>query len=742
MKHTHTEGFGSMTTVKRLSTTVAVSALAVASPLGSIEAATTTSHLLYEPDSYVQDGLVVMYDGIRNVGLGVAHDSTTNLWTDLSGNGNDGIFGATPDSDCYWTDTGFYLNGSKSYIQTSGDVTGTECVTVEAVGDWSSQANANYPNLVSVAYNNSNYDCGIFLNSSGQLQWKLNGTAAGLGFSSRPIINGWDKKTFSAVVSTTNSIIYSQGGAVLSSAPARSETHGYFVTNKWNFGINCSTSQYRPKGEYRAFRLYNRALTAEEIAANYQLDQYRFVTGIPTTNVLITANIDGVGGDIGTGAFAVDDNGYTFTFPAKKTSGGNTYALSSCTVAEWDSATGDWSATGETQNIDENEGVSISIVNTDKKRITLEWVGPPSFGETTVTGNADEGYTLSFTVASQPATSVTVYGTDLKTVLGTTNGNFAVGDSGTVSIPPFAGAQLLTATIANASGSTSASLGAFAGGAKLYAYDDFGGYTATAAISGKSPSKTGFASTAWNEAYNQPLKAQSTDLDFPEFLAKTNLAGSVVRSAGYKTSAKRELDVTTVPYTGTFYYRFVFRQSEPSEGNSWCTYGSWNHGGNTLGFSTTSDTHQDFYDIFNNRKTIGAGPMPDGNNSAIGIYLRTGWDKRTELVAPDDYEYGTDYLVCVEVTVSEGGNETFRAFAQKVADCTKANTVTNPTWVDCTACNRDIVSVSAPFKWVTFATHGASNNDNATIAFDEFRMGATLADIFPCVAKSFVIIIR
>ena len=467
MKHTHTEGFGSMTTVKRLSTTVAVSALAVASPLGSIEAATTTSHLLYEPDSYVQDGLVVMYDGIRNVGLGVAHDSTTNLWTDLSGNGNDGIFGATPDSDCYWTDTGFYLNGSKSYIQTSGNVTGTECVTVEAVGDWSSQANANYPNLVSVAYNNSNYDCGIFLNSSGQLQWKLNGTAAGLGFSSRPIINSWDKKTFSAVVSTTNSIFYSQGDAVLSSATARSETHGYFVTNKWNFGINYSASQYRPKGEYRAFRLYNRALTAEEIAANYQLDQYRFVTGIPTTNVLITANIDGVGGDIGTGAFAVDENGYTFTFPASKTSGGNTYALSSCTVAEWDSAADDWSATETTQTIDANDGVSISIANTDKKRITLEWVGPPSFGAATVSGDADTGYTLSFTVASQPATSVTVYSTDGETVLGTASGTFAVGDSGTVSLSSFAGAQLLTATIANASGSTSASLAGAKGTASM-----------------------------------------------------------------------------------------------------------------------------------------------------------------------------------------------------------------------------------------------------------------------------------
>lgn len=273
-----------------------------------------------------------------------------------------------------------------------------------------------------------------------------------------------------------------------------------------------------------------------------------------------------------------------------------------------------------------------------------------------------------------------------------------------------------------------------------FACDDFSGYTAAASISGKSPSKTGFASTAWNEDYNQPLKAQSTDLDFPEFLAKTNLAGSVVRSAGYKTSAKRELDDTTVPYTGTFYYRFVFRQSEPGEGYTWCNQNSYHHAGNSLGFSATSNVSQDFYAIFGSHKTIGAGPMPDANNSAIGIYLRTGWSKRTELVAPENYKYDTDYLVCVEVTVSEGGNETFRAFAQKVADCTKANTVTNPTWVDCTACNRDIVSASAPFKWVTFATH-ASSDPNATIVFDEFRMGATLADIFPCKSSGGLVII-
>ena len=273
-----------------------------------------------------------------------------------------------------------------------------------------------------------------------------------------------------------------------------------------------------------------------------------------------------------------------------------------------------------------------------------------------------------------------------------------------------------------------------------FACDDFSGYTATASISGKSPSKTGFASSAWTEDYNWPLKVQSTDLGFPEFLARTNLVGSVVRSKGYKTSAKRELDVTTVPYTGTFYYRFVFRQSEPGEGYTWCNQNSYHHTGNTLGFSATSTVSQDFYKIFGSHKTIGAGPMPNAANSAIGIYLRTGWDKRTELVAPADYEYATDYLVCVEVTLSDSGKETFRAFAVKVADFTKSM-ISAPPWIDCTACSIDIVSGATPFKWVTFATH-ASSDENATIVFDEFAMGPTLKDIFQPVAKPFVIIIR
>ena len=43
---------------------------------------------------YVQDGLVAMWDGIENAGLGV-HDPNATTWKDLSGNGHDLLLSGT-----------------------------------------------------------------------------------------------------------------------------------------------------------------------------------------------------------------------------------------------------------------------------------------------------------------------------------------------------------------------------------------------------------------------------------------------------------------------------------------------------------------------------------------------------------------------------------------------------------------------------------------------------------------------
>ena len=41
----------------------------------------------YDADSYVQDGLVLNYDGIRNMGLNADHSTTTTTWKNLGSGG-------------------------------------------------------------------------------------------------------------------------------------------------------------------------------------------------------------------------------------------------------------------------------------------------------------------------------------------------------------------------------------------------------------------------------------------------------------------------------------------------------------------------------------------------------------------------------------------------------------------------------------------------------------------------------
>ena len=53
--------------------------------------------------SYVQDGLVAQYDGINNVGHGLAHSNSATTWVDLTGNGNDGTVNAA----VTWSDNGW-----------------------------------------------------------------------------------------------------------------------------------------------------------------------------------------------------------------------------------------------------------------------------------------------------------------------------------------------------------------------------------------------------------------------------------------------------------------------------------------------------------------------------------------------------------------------------------------------------------------------------------------------------------
>ena len=799
--------------------------------------------LLYQPDAYVQDGLVVQLDGICNAGA-LAHDSAATSWANLADSANPAMLlsytGGSKNASGAggWRDDAFCLDGD-FYFQTANAVKGTECATVEVFGDFAVPQPTQYPNYASKVSSN---DCGIWMNG-GALKWKIN--VDGLGFSDRPEIASWDRRGFAAVLSATNCVLYASG-AVGTKTVARAASHSVFSDSKWNVGCNYQAKDHPAKGTCHAVRIYTNALTAAQVAANWRLDQWRFVTGIPTTNAVVASSCAGVSGTQPSGAYAVDADGFAFTAPASVSHAGATYALAGYTLAEWDETAGDW---GAPVSYDGESSCAVSA--SQKVRIEWQWDGPPQIASASLAGTA-AGLSAAFEMGGSPATSLAVVDATGAT-LGTA-GAAAAGASGSIALSPFSDTRELALIASNSAGETTNALGVACGGAisatavsdareadlspavvrfsrpsadpfpiavnfavsdgtaaadtdylspasgtvviaagetsadlaiapffnadktsdtsfavslapglypasgasatvtirnaatlsVVYACDDFGGYPAGASVSGQAPAKRGFLpSDAWAEAYPAPVKAQAVDLGFPEFVIRTNTAGSIARvsGSGYSTSAKRALADVAIPRSGSFCYRFVFNQSSLADGRTWCNKSDWNHGGNTLGLSaTSSSTSQDFYQIWNNEMHVGAGPMPNDGNNAIGIYLRTGWSRRTELVAPADYACDVDWLVCVETTLSDSGNETFRAFAIKVADATRRN-LRHPAWVDCSACAADLATPAAPLRFLTLATHAGTDNAGTT-AFDEFRLGATLDDVFPTIPNATVIVVR
>ena len=70
----------------------------------------------YDVGDYVQDGLVLHYDGIRNIGLGQPHSSDTLYWNNLGPN--------SPTKNLEWSSRGTASLSASRRISTHGSWTG------------------------------------------------------------------------------------------------------------------------------------------------------------------------------------------------------------------------------------------------------------------------------------------------------------------------------------------------------------------------------------------------------------------------------------------------------------------------------------------------------------------------------------------------------------------------------------------------------------------------------------------
>lgn len=214
---------------------------------------------------YVTDGLVVHYDGIKNV-LG-EHSATTTVWKDLSGNGNDGIL-----KGCTWNEDSLKFDGVDDYVLIGDHNYDQFTLEIVVLNDEVKTSETEYI---------CNYEGGGYgLSYSGQKNlceiYGLNSSAWKQLYSNNAIVP--NKKYVITGSYNLNQITLFENGTKFQ----KSESDKIKTPNndtKLCIGTNPSSNRGTAcwlNGKVYSVRVYNRALTDEEVRKNYEIDKIRF----------------------------------------------------------------------------------------------------------------------------------------------------------------------------------------------------------------------------------------------------------------------------------------------------------------------------------------------------------------------------------------------------------------------------------------------------------------------------------
>lgn len=214
----------------------------------------------------VQDGLYLWYDGIDNAGIGI-HDDAAAVWKDLSGNDRDGVIAG----GAAWRKQCLAFNGSDSWVNCG--VFNPSYATIDVIAEYNTivtpEGNAIASSWESgglgIYQYNSAHSFGFYVDSN----WSA---ANGKAIEKHKIVH------LTATYDGTNAKLYEDG--VLVGNTVKSGTLRPAANNTvFSIGSN-PTGTYRGSmplfGYVYAVRLYNRALTADEVLVNHQHDAERF----------------------------------------------------------------------------------------------------------------------------------------------------------------------------------------------------------------------------------------------------------------------------------------------------------------------------------------------------------------------------------------------------------------------------------------------------------------------------------
>ncbi len=287
----------------------------------------------FDATDYVQDGLVALYDGIENAGVGV-RDGSAAIWKNLVAGGPDLTFEPVSEGGDVtkgWTDNAYSFDQS-AYGKMTG-IINLHNADDDAAGIAADRAkNFTIELAVDIPLNERGDEKWTFLAppnhwSEGTIEqglrtgesaadddvyWEDTGMAPADRPDLVPVCPDWEGKYVTAWSTTGNRCLFE--GA------ARTNAKGAYwnrINGVWTFAGRSDGTQCA-RGLYHAVRFYNRPLEDEELAWNRCVDDVRFrgliLFGVCGTNVQVRTSRRGVEATEKTGDY--DVNGiYTFTAP-------------------------------------------------------------------------------------------------------------------------------------------------------------------------------------------------------------------------------------------------------------------------------------------------------------------------------------------------------------------------------------------------------------------------------------------
>ena len=229
--------------------------------------------------SYVQDGLVALFDGIENVDWGV-HDNNATIWMNLANGQTANMIGTIP-NDYEWTEIACVrkqLNRGRIEV----DLTSTmlescrnakfsvEIVTSTPLfqSDWAIQALNICENPSSDAFNKGilGVTRGDNAISNSQLMYTCKYYHSWMSV----VLSQRDMLASIAIVFDENQMHGYLDGTLFKSAPCTPISSIDAVV------LRSGSSSYAFRGHYHCIRIYNRTLSEKEIKHNSEIDKVRF----------------------------------------------------------------------------------------------------------------------------------------------------------------------------------------------------------------------------------------------------------------------------------------------------------------------------------------------------------------------------------------------------------------------------------------------------------------------------------